>query len=124
MIGVAPNKNQTVTDMLKYLILITSLIYGSVIASPFLISDPYPLGGAQPTKQQIFLDSGAPIEAAPETLPNGAVRIRHDLAGIAPGQHSAKARFCNAWGCSVDSNTVPFVAGAPDAPTGLGILFQ
>lgn len=124
MIGVAPNKNQTVTDMQKYLILITSLIYGSAIASPFLISDPYPLGGAQPTKQQIFLDSGALIEAAPETLPNGAVRIRHDLAGISTGQHTVKTKFCNAWGCSGYSHELPFVAGAPDAPTGLGILFQ
>jgi hypothetical protein len=86
-----------------------------VLASPFLVCDPYPTTGVQPAYFSIVPDGGAAIASTPELVTGGAVRLHHDMAGVTTGIHNWTVAACNEWGCS---SAVPFgftksVPGAP-----------
>lgn len=97
------------------------LIAGSAAAGPFLVCDPQP-GPGQPggVENYIVILDGTPNDSIPEDLGDGTVRLHHDLAGIAVGDHNVEVKAENKWG---ESAPVPFVftKQLPPSPTGMGL---
>ena len=97
-----------------------SLVSLSIQAAPFVVSDPYPSSGPQPTEFVITV-SGQPTPViVPATSTEQGAILKWDVAGIT-GSTTITAKARNAWGESAASDPLSFVAGAPDAPSGLGL---
>lgn len=87
-------------------------------AAPLLLSDYYPVTGAQPTscsyQEGTKPKVTTPVQVNPTT---GAVRCNFDMATIGKGLHSMDVWASNGWG---DSTKTPFSfdASVPAAPSG------
>jgi hypothetical protein len=64
---------------------------------------------------------GQIISVPPEVLPDGTFRIKYDLAGIANGNHTIRAKAKNIWEESVFSVPFDFRSGSPATPGGFRI---
>lgn len=107
---------------MRKLLLLALILMLPVIAdaNPFLIADPYQASlppEETPESFQLLLDSAAPAACQMVTDATGKWP-KCDLAGIANGQHTAKIKACNAWGC-VDSNPFVFTKALPATPSGI-----
>ncbi|KKM14981.1 hypothetical protein LCGC14_1700680 [marine sediment metagenome] len=87
----------------------------SVLARPFLISDPQT--GAE---EYVVTIDGVESVSPAQDHGNGTVRLYHDLAGISDGLHNVEVKAQNVWG---DSLPTPFVftKTLPGGPTGIGL---
>lgn len=115
--------NHEMVQMVWIVVLLTLLIVALLgtqpsWAAPFLVTDPAPTGDAVGS-YQVDID-GTVYDSVPQTLPTGEVRLQMDLAPLAitPGAHSAKAKACNAAGCSAWSAVYTGVMSRPFAPSG------
>ena len=55
--------------------------------------------------------AGLPATASVPVPVVGGVKLRHSLAGLAPGSHTVFAMACNLSGCGLASPTLSFIAG-------------
>lgn len=89
-------------------------------AAPFLVCDPYPATGQQPTEFVVTI-SGLPapiITPAVETPKGKAMKL--DLGPLnLSGSRTMTARARNLWGESEDSLPFTAIAGRPVVPTGI-----
>lgn len=91
-----------------------------IYAAPFVVSDPYPSSGPQPTEFVITVSGqSAPVIVPATSTAQGAI-LKWDVAGIS-GATTITAKARNAWEESAASSPLSFVAGAPAAPSGLGL---
>ena len=105
--------------------LIGGLLCGPAViwAAPFIVCDPYPSTGAQPTYFVVVPDGGAAVSSPPLTQTDGGKILHYDLASIANGQHNYTVAACDTWGCTA---AVPFsfTKGVLSAPSGLRLSNQ
>lgn len=96
-----------------------------VVASPFLISDPYPATSQQPTEFVVTISGIANPIVSPAVDVTGGKALKLDLGPLnLSGAKTVTAKARNAWGVSADSNPLDFSAGVPGSPTGLGLSAQ
>lgn len=100
-----------------------------LMASPFVVCDPYPLeanlADGDPPNPEFFLvqfDNGAVVTSPAFVLPDGRVMLRHDLGAVGRGKHIVKIKAAHSlWG---ESSEVPFTfrAGNPNQVGGAGLV--
>lgn len=93
---------------------------GQALGTPFVVSDPWPATGPQPT-HCVYQEGAAAEVATPVALQNdGRVYCRIDVAGVTRAAHSWQVWASNLWGVSAK---VPFAfsAAPPTAVLGLRI---
>jgi hypothetical protein len=100
----------------KIIIILLSIILPASVsyAGPFLVSDPYPTTGSQPTHFSIVEGANPEVLSPAETV-SGQKRLHYDLAGITTGTHNytVKAVIIDpVWG-RLDSSSVPFAFQKP-----------
>lgn len=88
------------------------------LAAPFLQSDPWPAGAAQP--DACTATEGATTGPLTLITVNGAKQIKHDLAGATNGVHNITVTCANVWG---SSPAVPFAytKSPPGGASGLHV---
>ena len=91
----------------------------SVIASPFLMSQPYVATAVQPETFTVVID-GVSKTVAPVKDANNLNVLKFDLAGITLGNKTATITASNVWGNSTAA-TYNFSATTPAAPAGFYI---
>jgi hypothetical protein len=93
-------------------------------ASPFMVSDPYPVGGTQPTHCGVFLNAAPRVEIAVALKAENRPYCRYDLVGVAVGSHTIRMTHVakdTIWGDLESAQSVPFTfsrPGTPGVPTG------
>lgn len=108
---------------MKQILLLLMPFASTSFASPFIVSDPYPLSGAQPTEFVITIAGNADPIVIPATKTDSGAILKWDVAGIS-GANTITAKARNAWGESADSLPFSFTAGNPATPSGLGLSAQ
>ena len=91
-----------------------------IYAAPFVVSDPYPSSGPQPTEFVITVSGSTTPVVIPATTTAQGAMLKWDVVGIA-GSKTITVKARNAWGESAASGPFSFVAGAPDVPSGIGL---
>ncbi len=94
-----------------------------IYASPFLVSDPYPASGPQPTEFVISVSGTQTPVVVPATATPQGVILKWDVAGVS-GSKTLTAKARNAWGESAATPPFTFTAGTPAVPTGIGLSAQ
>ena len=89
---------------------------GYASATPFLVCDPYPVTGPQPTSFSCAFDNGALVSFPPAVNTDGSVQIHYDIASLAVGAHSVQCSASNVYGSSALSPKFAWFAGIPSAP--------
>lgn len=100
-----------------------SLVSLSIQAAPFVVSDPYPSSGPQPTEFVLTVSGQSAPVIVPATSTALGTILKWDVAGIA-GSKTITAKARNAWGESAASGPFTFTAGTPAAPSGIGLSAQ
>ncbi len=103
--------------LVTMLLLVVLCLPGALLASPFVVSDPYPATGTQPTDFSIIIDGGAEI-ISPAEVVTGGVRLHYDIANVSAGVHNISIKALKVdpvWG-RLESTTVPFAFTKPVAP--------
>lgn len=100
-----------------------SLVSLSIQAAPFVVSDPYPSSGPQPTEFVITASGQSAPVIVPATSTAQGTILKWDVAGIA-GSKTITAKTRNAWGESAASGPFTFTAGTPAEPSGIGLSAQ
>jgi hypothetical protein len=98
---------------MKYIVVFITtfvvLFTTSVMASPFIVCDPYLTTVTQPTEAILVID-GTEIVEAVQILPDNSVRLHHDIVGLTKGTHSCTLKMRRIkdldW---MESATIPFV---------------
>lgn len=86
---------------MKYILaLILVFATSMAFAAPFLVCDPVP--GAETI--EVMIDGNAQIVTGDT--------IHIDLAYLATGSHTVKAKACSIWGCGEEAN-LPFTKSVP-----------
>ena len=94
-----------------------------IYAAPFVVSDPYPPDGPQPTEFVISVSgTQVPVIIPATTTPQGAI-LKWDVAAV-KGSKTITAKARNPWGESAATPPFTFTAGTPAAPTGIGLSVQ
>lgn len=94
-------------------------------AAPFLVCDPYPATGPQPTEFVVTISGIATPIVSPAVTTTGGKYLHLDLGPLnLTGTKTVTAKARNAWGESASSAPLAFTAGAPVAPGGLGLSAQ
>ena len=94
-----------------------------IYAAPFVVSDPYPSSGQQPTEFVITVSGSATPAVIPATTTAQGTILKWDVSGIT-GSKTITVKARNAWGESAASSPFTFTAGTPAAPSGLGLSAQ
>lgn len=107
-------------------LLASLLIPAPVMASPFLVCDPYPATGQQPTEFVVTITGVTNPITSPAVDVTGGKALHLDLGplNLSAGSHTATAKARNQWGESASSAPFAFNAGTPVAPSGLGLAAQ
>lgn len=100
-----------------------SLMSLSIQSAPFVVSDPYPSSGPQPTEFVITVSGQSAPVIVPATSTAQGTILKWDVAGIT-GSKTITAKARNAWGESAASGPFTFTAGTPAAPSGIGLSAQ
>jgi hypothetical protein len=74
----------------------------------FLMSDPYPLTGPQPTSFIVSCDGAAPVSSPPAVNASGAVYLNYSLSGLAAGAHACSIAAADATGAQSSAESVSF----------------
>lgn len=113
--------------MIHVLIALVLLLSASLgHAAPFVVSDPAPATGTQPTHCGIFLDAAAKAEVAVASDTTGKY-CKFDIGMVGIGSHTIKATFIakdTTWGTLESLQSAPFTftrPGVPQVPVGLGL---
>lgn len=107
------------------LFLLAGLLPVSVLASPFLVCDPYPATGQQPTEFVVTISGVANPVTSPAIDVTGGKALRLDLGPLnLSGAHTVTAKARNQWGESASSPNFTFTAGVPGVPGGIGLSAQ
>ena len=97
-----------------------------VLATPFLVCDPYPAGADPSVTPTTFILKGLaanPIMTGAQVNPDGTVQLHYDLATLSNGNFTVIADAVNVFGgVSPDSPPFAFVNGIPAAPNNLRIV--
>lgn len=97
-----------------------ALLSGAVSAAPFLVCDPYPATGQQPTEFVVAVSGITSPIVSPAVDVTGGKALRLDLGPLnLTGLRTVTAKARNAWGESASSAPLEFAAGAPSSPGGL-----
>ena len=80
--------------VLTVAVLLSLAFSGSCLAEPFLISDPYPAKGPQPTKFVVAVD-GKSTTSAPHRNADGSVVLKYDLGDLSDGTHTIVIKALN-----------------------------
>lgn len=97
-----------------------SLVSLSIQAAPFVVSDPYPSSGPQPTEFVITVSGQSAPVIVPATSTAQGTILKWDVSGIT-GSKTITAKARNAWGESAASGPFTFTAGTPAVPSGIGL---
>ena len=100
-----------------------SLASAPIYVAPFIVSDPYPPAGPQPTEFVIKFKGSTEQVVVPATKTDQGAILKWDIANIA-GTKTITAVARNSWGESEDSIPFTFTAGAPATPSGLTLSAQ
>lgn len=100
-----------------------SALVNSAFAAPFLVCDPYPPEGQQPTEFVVTVSGlPAPIVTPAVDTPTGKI-LRLDLGPLnLSGARTVTAKARNSWGVSADSLPLALTAGPPAPVTGITLL--
>ena len=95
-----------------------------VEASPFLVCDPYPVAGIDPSLIPVSFNitgiGANPISVQAFTLPDGTKILHYDVGPLPNGSYTVIATAVNAFaGESSASAPFTFGRGTPSQPTGL-----
>jgi hypothetical protein len=102
---------------------------GIAQASPFVVSDPYPMASSpQPTHCGVWLNAAAKIEI-PVTAGPAGVYCKYDVGGVPSGANTVKMSHIyhdavDPWGDLESPQSAPFTFNrpiTPSAPTGLSV---
>lgn len=100
-----------------------ALASAPIYAAPFVVSDPYPSSGPQPTEFVISVSgTQTPVVIPATATPQGAI-LKWDVAGVS-GSKTITAKARNPWGESAATPPFTFTAGTPAVPTGIGLSVQ
>ena len=100
-----------------------ALASAPIYAAPFVVSDPYPTSGPQPTEFVISVSgTQTPVVIPATTTPQGAI-FKWDVAAQ-KGSKTITVKARNVWGESAASLPFSFTAEKPGAPTGIGLSVQ
>lgn len=96
----------------------------AAVASPFIISDPYPTTVAQPERCHLIVDALPDMNVPVTVNADASVFCKWDIASIANGTHQSTVTACNTLGCStaVKFPFVKAIIGIPLAPVNLTIV--
>lgn len=109
--------------MKKYLLL--AMLPFVANAAPFLICDPYPSTGAQPSEFVVTISGITTPIVTPAVDVAGGKAMRLDLGPLnLSGAKTVTAKARNAWGESAASSPFSFGAGSPAPVTGIGLSVQ
>lgn len=109
------------------IVLAILMFYGTAMAAPFLVCDPYPTTVTQPTHFNVTIVPLAPFDVPATRNPDNSVYLHYDLASITVGPHTASAKAViidPLWGRTESASSVPFVFSRPGSagiPTGIAI---
>jgi hypothetical protein len=97
-----------------------------VMASPFLVCDPYPAGLDQNTSPVSFILKGLsanPISTPVQVNQDGTIQLHYDLSTLGNGNYTVIADAVNVFGgVSPDSAPFIFTKGVPASPSNLRIV--
>lgn len=97
-----------------------ALASAPIYAAPFVVSDPYPPDGPQPTEFVISVSgTQTPVIIPATATPQGAI-LKWDVSGVS-GSKTITAKARNPWGESAASLPFSFTAEKPGAPIGIGL---
>ena len=97
----------------------------TAMAAPFLVCDPYPATGQQPTEFVVTLSGLATPIVSPAVDVTGGKALKLDLGPLnLAGSRTVTAKARNAWGESAASPPFTFTAGVPGVPGGFGLSAQ
>jgi len=94
-----------------------------IYAAPFVVSDPYPSSGPQPTEFVITVSGQSAPVIVPATSTEQGVILRWDVVGIS-GSKTITVKARNPWGESAASGPFTFTVGPPATPSGIGLSVQ
>ena len=104
------------------------LFTGTAMASPFVVSDPYPESAVQPDGFLVSVDGGSVVESPAVLAAPGSYKMRFDIGNLPEGEHTMTVRafknYAEPWGRkeSVPANfTFPVPAG-PQAAGGFKLV--
>ena len=100
-----------------------ALASAPIYAAPFVVSDPYPSSGPQPTEFVITVSGTQTPVVIPATATPQGVILKWDVAGMS-GSKTITAKARNPWGESAASLPFTFTAGTPAVPSGIGLSAQ
>lgn len=105
--------------------LLLGLLPASVLAAPFLVCDPYPATGQQPTDFIVTISGIANPVVSPAIDVTGGKALHLDLGPLnLTGSRTVTAKARNQWGESASSSPFTFTAGVPGTPGGIGLSAQ
>ena len=97
---------------MKYLLAMVMVLISTVCwSAPFLVCDPV----TDAETIEVMIDS------TPTIVQGNTIRI--DLASLATGSHTARAKACNMWGCGEES-TLNFTKSIPAGSITISIVKQ
>ena len=100
-----------------------ALASAPIYAAPFVVSDPYPSSGPQPTEFVISVSgTQTPVVVPATATPQGAI-LKWDVSGVS-GSKTITVKARNVWGESAATPPFTFTAGTPAAPTWIGLSAQ
>ncbi len=99
------------------LVVLTVILWASsVLAQPFLVSDPT----SEPVAEYVVTLDGVETISPAQDLGNGMVKLHHDMAGITDGPHTMEVKARNIWGDSLPA-PFAFTKTLPLVPVGIGL---
>ena len=102
--------------------IIALLFAGPASAAPFLVCDPYPPSGPQPTEFVISIAGQPDPVIVPATATSDGVALKWDLAGRV-GPHTVTVKARNDTSESGHSEPFSFQAGPVSTPSQLRVFY-
>lgn len=110
---------------MKKLALFVMLFPSMALAAPFLMCDPYPNTGPQPTEFVVNISGIVAPIVTPAVDVTGGKALRLDLGPLnLVGAKTVTAKARNSYGESANSAPFSFTAGVPAVPSGLTLSAQ
>jgi hypothetical protein len=92
----------------RYLLILIFLAISSIaFGAPFLVCEPYPVGGPQPTKFLITIN-GKTYESMPAKTPEGSVYLKYDIGDFPDGTYTGTAIAVGEKGAKYSTVTYSF----------------
>lgn len=101
------------------------LVPGLSWASPFVVSDAYPVAAVQPDGFLVSMDGGALVESPADIVSAGSVRLKFDVGNLPEGNHTMAVKAYKDYPApygrkeSATANFTFTVPASPAVPGGL-----